>query len=179
MVSAGNGDDTGGSAAGIGAAKQAVGAAGGRHPGPGDRLVAARPGFRTVKELVTVTTPPTGMSPVQVTVVPVTLRAPDVAAWSPSGVASSRMLALESEIDSPVYGDLTGIGVGGQSGHGTTWGDRRVIIVLRDDQAGNGNAVAAPDVGTCCQAVVCSPGVPWISECRPGAGYRRRRRDGW
>ena len=50
-------------------------------------------GFDTVAVRVTVTVPPTGMSPVQVSDAPVRTRVPEVATWSPVGVESSAMSA--------------------------------------------------------------------------------------
>src|SRR3984885_2313109 len=46
-------------------------------------------GLFTVTVPVIVTVPPTGMLPVQESPVEVTVSVPDVAVWSPSGVASS------------------------------------------------------------------------------------------
>ena len=51
-------------------------------------------GSLTVKLPVTVTTPPTGMLPVQVIAVEVRTRLPEVATWSPVGIASSTVSAL-------------------------------------------------------------------------------------
>ena len=48
-------------------------------------------GFFTVTVPVTVTLPPAAMFPVHDTPVAVTVSVPDVAVWSPLGVASSRM----------------------------------------------------------------------------------------
>ena len=47
-------------------------------------------GLSTVTVPVTVTFPSTGMSPVQVTPVPVTVSVPEVAIWSPLATASSK-----------------------------------------------------------------------------------------
>ena len=47
----------------------------------------------TVTVPVTVTVPPTGMSPVQVTALPTMLSVPEVAVWSPLGTASSNTSA--------------------------------------------------------------------------------------
>ena len=46
-------------------------------------------GLFTVTVPVTVTVPPTGMLPVQEIPVPVSVSVPEVAVWSPSGLASS------------------------------------------------------------------------------------------
>ena len=46
-------------------------------------------GLFTVTVPVTVTVPPTGMLPVQEITVPLSVSVPDVAVWSPFGVASS------------------------------------------------------------------------------------------
>src|ERR1700735_3977428 len=58
-------------------------------------------GLFTVTVPVTVTVPPTGMLPVQEIAVPVTVRAPDVAVWSPLGVASSSTPLVLMEIVIP------------------------------------------------------------------------------
>ena len=63
-------------------------------PGAAELRVAVRTwlpvsGSSTVTVPVTVTVPPMGMSPVQVTPVAVTVRVPEVAVWSPLGTASS------------------------------------------------------------------------------------------
>ena len=50
-------------------------------------------GLLTVTVPVTVTVPPGGMSPVQVTPLPTMVRVPEVAVWSPSGTASSNTSA--------------------------------------------------------------------------------------
>src|ERR1035438_6763262 len=57
-------------------------------------------GLLTVTVPVTVTVPPTGMLPVQEIPVAVSDSVPDVAVWSPLGVASSRTLVmLEAMVD--------------------------------------------------------------------------------
>ena len=59
-------------------------------------------GLFTVTVPVTVTVPPTGMLPVQEIPVPVTVSVPDVAVWSPFGVASSSTSLVLMEIVIPV-----------------------------------------------------------------------------
>ena len=51
---------------------------------------------------VTVTVPPTGMLPVQEIPVAVSVTVPEVAVWSPFGVASSRTLVMSEPIVIPV-----------------------------------------------------------------------------
>src|SRR5260370_3541105 len=58
-------------------------------------------GFLTVTVPVTVTVPPTGMSPVQVSPVPVIVTVPEVTVWSPIGVASSNTALALVEIVIP------------------------------------------------------------------------------
>ena len=59
-------------------------------------------GLFTVTVPVTVTVPPTGMLPVQEIAVPVSASVPDVAVWSPFGVASSTTSLMLLEIVIPV-----------------------------------------------------------------------------
>ena len=61
-------------------------------------------GLLTVTVPVMVTEPPTGMLPVQVISVGVSVIVPEVAVWSPSAVASSRTLLMLAAIVIPVYG---------------------------------------------------------------------------
>src|SRR5580700_7685263 len=60
-------------------------------------------GLFTVTVPVTVTVPPTGMLPVQEIAVPFTASVPDVAVWSPLGVASSSTPLVLIETVIPVY----------------------------------------------------------------------------
>ena len=59
-------------------------------------------GLFTVTVPVTVTVPPTGMLPVQEIPVPVSVSVPEVAVWSPLGVASSSTLVMLLAIVIPV-----------------------------------------------------------------------------
>src|SRR5580692_4551393 len=59
-------------------------------------------GLFTVTVPVMVTEPPTGMLPVQEIPVAVSVIAPEVAVWSPLGVASSRTLVMLEAIVIPV-----------------------------------------------------------------------------
>ena len=59
-------------------------------------------GLLTVTVPVTVTVPPTGMLPVQEIPVEVSVSVPDVAVWSPFGVASSSTLVMLDAIVIPV-----------------------------------------------------------------------------
>ena len=59
-------------------------------------------GLFTVTVPVTVTVPPTGMLPVQEIPVEVSASVPDVAVWSPFGVASSSTLVMLVAIVIPV-----------------------------------------------------------------------------
>ncbi len=61
-------------------------------------------GLSTVTVPVTVTVPPTGMLPVQLIPVGVTVSVPDVAVWSPFGVALSSTLTASLTTVIPVYG---------------------------------------------------------------------------
>ncbi len=63
-------------------------------------------GLFTVTVPVTVTLPPTGMSPVQVTPLPTMLSVPEVAVWSPLGTASSNTSAASVLIVMSSYGVL-------------------------------------------------------------------------
>ena len=59
-------------------------------------------GLFTVTVPVTVTVPPTGMFPVQEIPVAVSVSVPEVAVWSPFGVASSRTSVILEAIVIPV-----------------------------------------------------------------------------
>lgn len=59
-------------------------------------------GFFTVRVPVTVMTPPTGMFPVQVMAVALSTSVPELAVWSPLGMASSMVPALRLEMVIPV-----------------------------------------------------------------------------
>ena len=61
-------------------------------------------GLLTVTVPVTVTVPPTGMFPVQEIPVEVSASVPEVAVWSPFGVASSSTLVMLVAIVIPEYG---------------------------------------------------------------------------